>query len=426
MLGLEDTERKAIKTMTERLDQLLTHDVWYDPIRRRNTAALVRWGVAARLARALLLSPHSLPMLTLDEPTLGQHRVASARAIARITRLARVIEGRRWLNARHMPRERPPGPPPELSLAAPLQPLPPKGQDAQAREDSAPLNLNIKARLDLGPPMLLIFSYQEDALTRLAQLEGEQLTHGVHESLQALVAPWWRADLVRGVRDRDDAWFRATSRELPRSPKPAVLLQQIEGALPDSPSAALTDQELNEWVKGARRALGELGLMPLEVPLALPKGPLDLRDKDEPGGWRRRTLRASRELIRWLALVELLPAVMDDAAFDLHTSGVELRRLSPEGGEAQRVGALRLRRVSPVMLTRVWAHDEDGRLRPTAPASDETGDAPPRRASAASARRTVGGPLAPPTCRGSRRPPRRGRTRPTGTARAAATGDAPR
>jgi hypothetical protein len=378
VLGVEGDQHNTIERATKRLDQLLTHDVWYDERRRRNTAALVRQGVAARLARAILLSPHSLPMLTLDEPTLGQHRVASARAIARITRLARVVEGRRWVSARHIKRERPPGPPPEVSLAAARLTLArPTGQEDKLRETTEPLRLDISARLDLGPPMLLIFSYQEDALTRIAQLEGEQLTHSLSESLQKLVAPWWRADLVRGVRACDVAWFSATSRELPRSPKPTLLLQQIEGALPDQPSAALTDHEQNEWLKGAKVALGKLGLDALVVPLALPSGLDEKQSQEERDRWRGETLRASRELIRWLALVELLPAVMDDAPFDLHTSGVELRRLSPEGGEAQRVGALRLRRVSPVMLTRVWAHDADGRIdQPTAASDVATSTAP--------------------------------------------------
>lgn len=355
VLGVDETQRKKLDEMTDRLDQLLSHDVWHNPTRRRNTAALVRLSVAARLARAVLLSPHSLPMLTLDEPTLGQHRVASARAIARITRLARVVEGTRWQRALQESRVLERAPTPQRSPAAPT-PLAagrltlsrPKGAADTARVELDPIAINASARLDLRPPMLLIFSYQEDALTRLAQLEGEQLTHSLGESLQRLVAPWWRAALVQAIRARDEAWRSATSRELPRAPKPALLLQQIEDELPDEPSSAPSPEERSAWLKGARDALGKLGLGPLLGPLKM-DGPVE----------QVNTLRASRELIRWLALVELLPAVMDDAPFDLHTSGVELRRLSPEGGEARRVGALRLRRVSPVMLSRVWAHDED-------------------------------------------------------------------
>lgn len=338
--------KSRLSDVEDRLDHLLDHRVAPEDV-RPNTATLVRVSLAKRIARSLVFGAYTMPMITLDEPTLGQHETASARTLARYTRLARTVESAAWQ-----------GP---WSQTLTVETLQLSGLRAGDREDlSAPWSPETVERwtwvsLDVcrshRAPPLLVLSYGRAALNALATVEGESLTYTISNDLRKLVPDGWRAPLAAALRAVEETWAPPGAGAVP--PRlPAAMAQSLLRARTwtEAPLAGLTLvlEAADAWWKTAQGAAQKLGIRSLlseEMPPLNKEAPKEILDAQ---------LEAYRDLakrvVAWMALVELLPAALHDGPLHLRVTGMSTLLLRYQGGDAQQEGPARLRRVSPAML----------------------------------------------------------------------------
>jgi len=182
--------------LKEVLDALLDQEV-IRHTQRPNTAAQVRLGQAARLARWLQQGGRDWPLVLLDEPTLAQDEASCARTLARVLRLARKVE--LWRTAAFLAMTTEGWDPSTLvALHATgteynLEWIAP--ETAEATGGRVPLP---------APAQVVVLSFQEQALAVVADQEGVVLDHKVRAALQGLVPRTWWGLLAEQLRKLAD------------------------------------------------------------------------------------------------------------------------------------------------------------------------------------------------------------------------------
>lgn len=326
---------------------------------RPNTARLVRLGQSHRLIRWLSAGNMSWPFVVIDEPTLGQDDAACAWTLARMLRLARKGEARRWAAA----------------MAEHGAKLDEESRELDERTSQLKNRTEAEVRPALGQsrvPRLptsaqtLVLSYRDAALSAVADLEGVVLDDHVVKHLRSLIPEAWVGAVLGGVRSaiaRYRAWrggdvrmsasllaamfpwstseeqFFLDGRRLREFDAEEHVLRErwdrkVRAARERDPTKELKKENADKfWREQAADALKGMGLYAVAAQL------VDAGPSASEGALR---------LLLWMMAVDLVAAAIADAELAFELSGVCTRELPLcGGGPAQEVGPARLRRLSP-------------------------------------------------------------------------------
>lgn len=360
---------------------------------RANTARQIQRAQVARLARCLSGAAADLPLLVIDEPTLGMDGPSAARVMARYLRLRRSAESMRW--ARFFDRE-------QIHLAGTERIVSDERgcilslvrDSLRGVRESEPYAVQSSDAFRAGPapPQIILTSYQTPALMAIADVEGARYDADLRRQLGRLIPrEWWR-QIVDAVLDAAKSFHRYARGERAWDWAPAeaarVFWPLKLDELPHLQSLRHDDSATgsSHYLDEAIAALQELGLLGLasEVDACRKeaKAKVDAAAKIEGNAsnnkdeaWRKQVESIARRLLRWLLLTDLLPAAFADGPSHFVISGVSVRMFPAAGGEATEVGAARLRRITP--FREILPSDPESWARGSTPnptAREENGD----------------------------------------------------
>lgn len=326
------------------IDRYLSQDL-HPPKKdvRANTATVVRLGQAGRLARWLAGGGVDLPLLLVDEPTLGQDDAASGRALARLLRLSRKVEAvrrARWTSGAAECQ-------PKL-LTARVDERGLRGLDEVATWASGGLASTLAPLGAPLPPQVVALSHREQTLAAVAELEGVTLTAPLRADLQALIpGPWW-SPLSRSIKDAvpEGHGSRCSPLLLRASWPPAPDQLWRELALACAPKESASWRKWWNLLPGQLAKLGmfEIASEVSRVPKVVGWSSDDKNEVNTPPVLVETALR----LIAWLASNDLLTAPLLDPEREFEPSTVRMLEIPARGGDAEEIGPTRLRRIGPV------------------------------------------------------------------------------